>query len=103
MLTPRQLLAERIRKAAAKRRDAVAALVAVRDAGQGPLFNDDQVKILEIVGRKRGLGPAEFINGCMDEIRPILPPTATGEELLELIDQAVKVTQEEESRPVPTF
>ena len=67
MSTPRQLLAERIRKATAKRREAAAALVAVRDAGQGPLFNDDQVKILEVVGRKRGLGAAEFINGCMDE------------------------------------
>ena len=46
MSTPRQQLAERIRNAAAKKRDAVAAIVAVRDAGQGPLFNDDQVKIL---------------------------------------------------------
>ena len=53
MSTPRQLLAERIRKAAAKRRDAAAALVAVRDAGQGPLFNDEQVKILEVIGKQR--------------------------------------------------
>ena len=58
MSTPRQLLAERIRKAAAKKRDAAAALVAVRDAGQGPLFNDDQVKILEAIGIQRGLVPA---------------------------------------------
>ena len=85
MSTPRQLLAERIRKAAAKKRDAAAALVAVRDAGQGPLFNDDQVKILEVIGKQRGLGPAEFIDGCMKEIRPKLPPKATGEELLEFI------------------
>ena len=74
MLTPRQLLAERIRKAAAKKRDAAAALAAVRDAGQGPLFNDDQVRILEVIGKQRGMGPAEFINGCMEEIRPKLPP-----------------------------
>ena len=98
MSTPRQLLAERIRKAAAKRRDAAAALVAVRDAGEGPLFNDDKVQILEAIGKLRGLGPTEFIAGCMAEIRPKLPPKATGEELLELIDSAVRNTQEQ-SRP----
>ena len=65
MSTPRQQLAERIRNAAAKKREAAAALVAVRDAGQGPLFNDDQVKILEVIGLKRGLTPTEFIDGCM--------------------------------------
>ncbi len=60
MSTPRQLLAERIRKAAAKRRDAAAALVAVRDAGEGPLFNDEQVQILGAIGQQRGYAPAEF-------------------------------------------
>ena len=74
MSTPRQLLAERIRKAAAKKRDAAAALVAVRDAGEGPLFNDDQVRILEVIGKLRGMGPVEFIAGCTEEIRPKLPP-----------------------------
>ena len=73
MSTPRQLLAERIRKAAAKRRDAAAALVAVRDAGQGPLFNDDQVRILESIGKQRGMGPAEFIAGCAAEMRSFCP------------------------------
>ena len=53
MSTPRQQLAERIRNAAAKKREAAAALVAVRDAGQGPLFNDDQVKILEAIAWKK--------------------------------------------------
>ena len=90
MSTPRQLLAERIMKAAVKRREAAAALVAIRDAGQGPLFNDDQVRILEAIGKLRGLGPAEFIAGCTAEIRPALPAKATGEELLVFIDQAVK-------------
>ena len=56
MSTPRQLLAERIRKAAAKRRDAAAALVAFRDAGQGSLFNDDQVRILEAIASREAWG-----------------------------------------------
>ena len=66
-------------------------------------YSDDQVRILEVIGKQRGMGPAEFIQGCMVEIRPKLPPMATGEELLEFIDQAVKYTQEEESRPIPSF
>ena len=40
MSTPRQLLADRIKKAAAKKQEAAEALVAVRDAGNGPLFSE---------------------------------------------------------------
>ena len=69
MSTPRQQLAERIRNAAAKKREAVAAIVAVRDAGQGPLFNDSQVRILEEIAVKRGLEPAAFLESCAMEMR----------------------------------
>ena len=102
MSTPRQQLAERIRNAAAKKREAATALVAVRDAGQGPLFNDDQVKILEAIAVQRGLAPAEFIEGCTKEMRSKLSAKATGEEMLELIDKSVKATQED-CRPKPSF
>ena len=66
----------------AKKREAAAALVTVRDAGQGPLFDDDQVKILEAIAVQRGLVPAEFIEGCTSEMRPKLSAKATGEEML---------------------
>ena len=102
MSTPRQQLAERIRNAAAKKRDAVAAIVAVRDAGQGPLFNDDQVKILEKIAVERSLEPAEFLESCAREMRSMLTATLTGEEMLDLIDRCVKSTQEG-SRPKPRF
>ena len=102
MSTPRQLLAERILKAAAKKREAAEALVAIRDAGQGPLFNDAQVRILESVCKQKGMGPAEFMAECTAKIRPTLPPKATGEELLVFIDQAVKKIQEQ-NRPKPSF
>ena len=102
MSTPRQLLAERIMKAAAKKREAAEALVAIRDAGQGPLFNDAQVRILESVCKQKGVGPAEFMAECTAKIRPTLPPKATGEELLVFIDQAVKKIQEQ-NRPKPSF
>ena len=102
MSTPRQLLAERIMKAAAKKREAAEALVAIRDAGQGPLFNDAQVRILESVCKQKGVGPAEFMAECTAKIRPTLPSKATGEELLVFIDQAVKKIQEQ-NRPKPSF
>ena len=78
MSTPRQQLAERIRNAAAKKREAAAALVAVRDAGQGPLFNDDQVKILEAIAAEKGWVPEEFMESCNTEMRSKLTAKATG-------------------------
>ena len=102
MSTPRQKLAERIRNAAAKKQRDAAALVAVRDAGQGPLFNDDQVKILEAIAVDQGLVSTEFIENCEKEMRSKLPAKATGEEMLELIQQCVRATQEQ-NRPRPSF
>ena len=49
MSTPRQLLADRIKNDAAKKREAAEALVAVRDAGKGPLFSEAQMGILTTV------------------------------------------------------
>ena len=102
MSTPRQQLAERIRNAAAKKRDAAAKIVAVRDAGQGPLFNDDQVKILKRIAEDKGMEPAEFLESCAKEMRTMLVDTLTGEEMLDLIERCVKSTQES-SRPKPRF
>ena len=102
MSTPRQQLAERIRNAAAKKLEAVAAIVAVRDAGQGPLFNDSQVKILEEIAVKRGMEPAEFLESCAAEMRPKLSAKASGEEMLDHIARCVKATQED-GRPKPSF
>ena len=102
MSTPRQLLAERIMKAAAKKREAAEALVTIRDAGQGPLFNDAQIKILESVCKQKGTDPAEFMAECTAKIRPTLPSKATGEELLAFVEKAVGKIQEQ-SRPKPSF
>ena len=77
MSTPRQLLAERIMKATAKKREAAEALVAIRDAGKGPLFNDAQIGILKSVCKQKGTDPAEFMAECTAKSRPTLPPKAT--------------------------
>ena len=76
----------------------MAALVAIRDAGQGPLFNDDQVKILEAIAVKRGLVPAEFIESCTNEMRPKLSAKASGEELLDHIARCVKAKSRKHSQ-----
>ena len=80
MSTPRQLLAERIMKAAAKKRKAAEALVAVRDAGKGPLFSEAQMEILAAVCKQKGADPAEFVAECTAKIRPTLPSKATDQE-----------------------
>ena len=102
MSTPRQLLAERIMQATAKKRKAAEALVAIRDAGQGPLFNNAQMRILESVCKQKGADPAEFMAECSAKIRPTLSSTATGEELLAFIEKAVGKIQEQ-NRPKPFF
>ena len=102
MSTPRQLLAERIMKAAAKKREAADALAAVRDAGKGPLFSENQIGILGSVCKQKGADPAEFIAECTAKIRPTLPSKATGEELLAFVEKAVGKIQEQ-NRPKPFF
>ena len=72
MSTPRQLLADRIKNDAAKKREAAEALVAVRDAGKGPLFSEAQMGILVTVCKQRGADPAEFVAECTPKIRPTL-------------------------------
>ena len=102
MSTPSQLLAERIMKATAKKREAAETLVAIRDAGVGPLFNDVQIEILEWACKQKGANPAEFMAECTAKIRPTLPSKATGEELLAFIEKAVGKIQEQ-NRPKPLF
>ena len=82
MSTPRQILADRIKNAAAKKREAAEALVTTRDAGEGLLFSEVQIGILTAVCKQTGADPAEFVATCTAKIRPTLPAKATGEELL---------------------
>ena len=59
MSTPRQLLADRIKKAAVKKREAAEVLVANRDAGKGPLFSKTQIEILTAVCKQQGADPTD--------------------------------------------
>ena len=102
MSTPRQLLADRIKKAAAKKQEAAEALVAVRDAGKGPLFSEAQMGILAALCKQKGADPEEFMAECTAKIRPTLPSKATGEELLAFVEKAVGKIQEN-YRPKASF
>ena len=102
MSTPRQILAEKIRSAATKKREAAEALVTARDAGEGPLFSEAQIGIMAAVCKQTGTDPTEFVATCTAKIRPTLPSKATGEELLVFIEKAVEKIQEQ-SRPKPSF
>ena len=77
MSTPRQILADNIRNAAAKKHEAAEALVNARDAGEGPLFNEAQIGILAALCKQTGTDPTEFVASCTTKIRPTLPSKAT--------------------------
>ena len=102
MSTPRQILAEKIRSAATKKRAAADALVTARNTGEGPLFSEAQIGIMAAVCKQTGTDPTEFVATCTAKIRPTLPSKATGEELLVFIEKAVEKIQEQ-SRPKPSF
>ena len=102
MSTPRQILADKIRNAAAKKREAEEALITTWDAGEGPLFNEAQIGMLTAMCEQTGADPAEFVATCTAKIRPTLPSKATGEELLAFVEKAVEKIQEQ-SRPKPSF
>ena len=102
MSTPRQILTDRIKNAAAKKREADEALVTARDASEGPLFSEAQIGILAAVCKQTGTDPAEFVATCTAKIRPTLPSKATGEELLVFVEKAVEKIQEQ-NRPKPSF
>ena len=102
MSTLRQILADKIRNAAAKKHEAAEALVTARDASEGPLFSEAQIGILVAVCKQTGTDPTEFVATCTAKIRPTLPSKATGEELLTFVEKAVEKIQEQ-SRPKPSF
>ena len=77
MSTPRQILTDRIKNAAAKKRKAAEALVTASEA---------KIGILVAVCRQTGTDPAEFVTTCTMKIRPMLPSKATGEELLAFVE-----------------
>ena len=86
MSTPRQILTDRIKNAAAKKREAPEAFVTARDASEGQLFSEAKIGILAAVCKQTDTDPAEFVSTFTAKTRPTLPSKATGEELLAFVE-----------------
>ena len=95
--SPRLELIEKVRDAAAKKLEmASQALLTPRETGEGPIFNDDQNANLAPICKQKGVDPAEFLAAYTIYIRSMLPPKATGPELVAFVDKAVKDCPEPE-------
>ena len=66
------------------------ALLNVRETGEGQIFNDDQNVNMAAICKQKGVDPAEFLAAYTTHIRSMLPPKATGPELVAFVDKAVK-------------
>ena len=92
MLSSPQLeFIEKVRSTAAKKLEmASKALLNARETDEGPVFNDDQNVNLAAICKQKGVDPAEFLAAYTTHIRSMLPPKATGLELVAFVDKAVK-------------
>ena len=61
MSSPRQEFIEKVRNSAAKKMEAATeALLKAREAGEGPVFSEDQQANLSALCKQKGVDPAEF-------------------------------------------
>ena len=89
--SPRLELIEKVRNSAAKKMEAASeALLKAREAGEGPVFSDDQNTNLAALCKQKGVDPAEFLAAYTTYVRSALPPKATGPELVAFVEKAVK-------------
>ena len=89
--SPRLEFIEKVRSAAAKKLEmASEVLLNARETGEGPVFNDDQNVNLAAICKQKGVDPAEFLAAYTTYVRSVLPPKATGPELVAFVDKAVK-------------
>ena len=91
MSSPRQEFIEKVRSSAAKKMEAASqALLKAREAGEGPVFSEDQQANLSALCKQKGVDPAEFSTAYTTFVISGLPPQATGLELVAFVEKAVK-------------
>ena len=87
---PRLELIEKARNSAAKKMEAASeALLKAREAGEGPVFSEDQNTNLSALCKQKNVDPAEFLAAYTTYVRSGLPPKATGPELVAFVEKAV--------------
>ena len=89
-LSPRLELIEKARNSAAKKMEAASeALLKAREAGEGPVFSEDQNTNLSALCKQKNVDPVEFLAAYTTYVRSGLPPKATGPELVAFVEKAV--------------
>ena len=62
MSSPRQEFIEKVRRSTAKKMEAASeALLKAREAGEGPVFSEDQQAKLSALCKQKNVDPAEFL------------------------------------------
>ena len=73
--SPRLELIEKVRNSAAKKMEAASeVLLKAREAGEGPVFSEDQNTNLSGLCKQKGVDPAEFFAAYTTYVRSGLPP-----------------------------
>ena len=84
--SPRLDLKEKVRNSAAKKMEAASeALLKAREAGEGPVFSEDQNMNLSALCKQKGVDPVEFLAAYTTHVRSGLPPKATVPELVAFV------------------
>ena len=86
--SPRLEFIEKVRGAAAKKLEmASEALLNARETSEGLIFNDVQNANMAAMCKQKGMDPAEFLAAYTTHVRSMLPPKATGSELVAFFDK----------------
>ena len=90
MSSPRQEFIEKVRRSTAKKMEAASeALLKAREAGEGPVFSEDQQAKLLALCKQKNVDPAEFLAAYTTYVISGFLPTATGPELVAFVEKAV--------------
>ena len=90
MTSPRQEFIEKVRRSTAKKMEAASeALLKAREAGEGPVFSEDQQAKLSALCKQKNVDPAEFLAAYTTYVISGFLPTATGPELVAFVEKAV--------------
>ena len=75
MSSPRQEFIEKVRRSTAKKMEAASeALLKAREAGEGPVFSEDQQANLSALCKQKGVDLVEFLAAYTTYVRSGLPP-----------------------------
>ena len=89
--SPRQEVIDKVRSVVARQKMEAAseALLKAREAGEGPVFSEEQQANLSALCKLKKVDPAEFLTAYTPYVIRGFPPKATGPELVAFVEKAV--------------